>query len=425
MNSLGDARTPRRAVMAATIGNGLEFYDFITFAFFAIQIGKTFFPSTDPFTSLMGSLATFGAGFLSRPLGAWIIGGWADRHGRKPAMLFSMTLMGCAIAVMALTPGYESIGMAAPIIVVLARLAQGFALGGEVGSATSYMMEAVPDHRRGASIAWQGGSQQIAGTIGALVGMVLSFMLADQQLTDYGWRIALLLGTMIVPFAILIRKTLPETVHAPEPVDEGIHLPGRYRRIVVLGMIMIGGGTIATYIFQYMATYGQNTLGLSPEVSLAAEFANNGVGLFAILLGGWLSDRIGRKPVMVWPNAAFILLIVPCYLWLTTQRDAVSFIGANVILSAVSSVPYGAVYAAISEGIPKAFRARSFALIYSLPVTILGGTTQLTITWILKVTGAPMSVAWYLAAVSTVSLVAMILMRESAPAKLAGVAGRM
>jgi len=218
--------------------------------------------------------------------------------------------------------------------------------------------------------------------------------------------------------ALWIRNSLPETVHHKDTAvvaHDGIR---SYMRPIVCGLLIIGSGTIATYIFNYMATFGQNTLHLSATLSLGGEFANNAIAFFAVLIGGAISDRKGRKHVMLLPQTAFCLLIVPCFLWLTTERDAVSFIGANLILSSLSGFMYGAVYAAISESIPKAVRARVFALVYALPVTFLGGSTQMVITWILEVTGSPMAIAWYLTGVSLIGLAAMIALRESAPVKL-------
>jgi MFS transporter, MHS family, citrate/tricarballylate:H+ symporter len=407
----------RRAIAGATIGNGLEFYDFITYAFFAIQIGNTFFPSANPFLSLMASLATFGAGFVTRPLGAYVLGGYADRRGRKPAMLISMVLMGIGILLLVVTPGYREIGLAAPIIAVAARLIQGFALGGEIGSATSYLIESATIHRRGFTVSWQGASQSIAATIGALVGLGLSLILTEAQLADYGWRIALALGTAIIPFALWIRHSLPETLHAGRQEDNVADGAGiaSYARVVALGAVLIGAGTTATYIFQYMATFGQNTLKLSPAVSLGASFGINLISVLGILAGGWLSDRYGRKRVMLVPQLLFILAIMPCFLWLTEARTAVSFIGATMILAALNTPQFGAVYAAINESLPRSVRARAFALVYSIPVAALGGTTQLVITWLLEVTGEPVALGWYLTLVAVIALVAMLLMRESAP----------
>jgi MFS family permease len=410
-------RQRRHAVAAATMGNGLEFYDFLTYAFFAIQIGHAFFPSVSPFLSLMGSLAAFGAGFVTRPLGAYVLGGYADRHGRKPAMLISMTMMGVGILLLVLTPGYAMIGYAAPIIAVCARLIQGFALGGEVGSATIYMMESCVASRRGWTMSWQGASQNVAATVGSLVGLLLSLVMSEAELSSYGWRIALGLGVTIVPVALWIRSSLPDTHEVPDSAPVANSGFRSYLRPVVCGFLIIASGTIGTYIFNYMATYGQNTLRLSASISLGAEFGINLIQVVAVMLGGWLSDLHGRKSVMVWPQVVFCALIVPSFLWLTTEGTGFSFILANVVLAAISSVMYGSVYAAISESLPKEVRARVFALVYSLPVALFGGTTQLVVTWLLEVTGKPMAIAWYLTAVSLVGLAAMLAIRESAPVR--------
>ena len=407
----------RKAITAASVGNALEFYDFVTFAFFAIQIGRTFFPGGSTYLSLMGALATFGAGFITRPLGAYVLGGYADRVGRKPAMLFSMTLMGVAIAVLALTPGYATIGIAAPIIAIGARLAQGFALGGEVGSATSYMMEAATPANRGFMISWQGATQNIAGSIGALVGIALATFLLPAQIDQYGWRIALLLGVIIVPFGLMVRRSLPETLHHDDPVERDPNAYLAYRKVIALGFLIIAQGTITAYIFKYMATYGQAELHLSTTVSMIAQFGNEFAGLLVILVGGFYCDRIGRRPVMIWPQLLFTLTIIPCFLWLTTARTGTSFLLSNILLSLLSNAQYGAAYTAILESIPRRLRARVFALVYSVPVAVFGGTTQLVITWLLHVTGSSMSIAWYLFAISLIGCLALWAMPETAPIK--------
>lgn len=409
----------RRAIFAATLGNGLEFYDFITFAFFAIQIGNTFFPSGNAYLSLMGSLATFGAGFITRPIGAHVLGGYADRKGRKPAMLLSMTLMGAGICLLSLSPGYAKIGFAAPVIAVIARLLQGFALGGEVGSATTYMVEAAPDAQRGRASSWQGVSQNVAATLGSAVGLGLSFFLTTAELDSWGWRVALLVGASVVPMALYIRSSLPET-HIPAPAEQAQrHRFADYRRIALLGAAILGSGTIIQYIFNYMATFGQHELSLSTSVSFAAETAINAIGAITIFAGGVLSDRFGRVRVMLVPQCILAILIIPCFLWLTTARDATSFIGANVLLSGSANLAFGPLLAAISEGLPRMVRARVVALVYAIPIATLGGTTQLFVTWLLHVTGSPMALAWYLTAVSLVGALAMAAMPETAPVRKA------
>jgi MFS family permease len=330
-------------------------------------------------------------------------------------MLISMVMMGLGILLLVLTPGYAAIGVAAPIVAVIARLIQGFALGGEVGSATTYMLEAVPAQRRGLATSFQAVSQAIAVTLGSAMGLLLSLLLDGEALTAYGWRIALLLGALIVPFALAIRRSLPETLDRAEPAAVASEAAGSTARTVALGLVLIGSGTIATYIFTYMATFGQNTLKLPTSAAMAGQFGNSAIQVVAMLVGGWLSDRFGRRPMMIWPTLAFLVLVIPCFQWIVTSHSTAAFLVSNVLLAFCCFMSNGPAYTAINEGLPRNVRARGFALVYSLPVTILGGTTQLVVTWLLRITGEPMAIAWYLGGVSLVGLAAMILMRETAP----------
>jgi MFS family permease len=410
-----DVRLSRRAIVAASVGNGLEFYDFVAFAFFAIQIGETFFPHVDRFTSLTGSLATFAAGFIARPVGALVLGTFGDKVGRKPAMLLSFTLMGVGIAVMALTPSYAQIGVAAPIIVILARLMQGFALGGDIGAATTYMVEAAPVERRGRAVSWQGVSQSIGASLAALVGASLSLFMSDAELSAWGWRIALMLGALIVPFGLIVRNGLPETMEVQETEAPTERDWMRYRKPVALAFVLMACSAVSSYILNYMATYGQGELGLSAQVSLLAEFGSNFIGAGAIFLGGVMSDRHGRRPWIVWPLWAGALVMVPSFWWMTIARDATSFLLANLIIAVPLHLGAAALYCAIVENVPKAVRVRAFALTYSFSVAIFGGTTQLFVTWLLKITGAPMSIAWYCAAIQVVGALVAMAMPETAP----------
>jgi MFS family permease len=411
------ASARRKAVFAATAGCALEFYDFITFAFFAIQIGDSFFPSHDRYVSLMGSLATFGAGFLSRPVGAHVLGGYADKIGRRPVMMLSMVLMGAAIAALALTPPYAVIGIAAPIIAILARLLQGFALGGEIGCSTVYVVEAGTAGQRGFNTSLLPATQYVASTFGALVGLALSALLSGPQLTLFGWRIALLIGAGAVPFALAVLRTLPETKDEPEP-EAAAAAPGpTARQAMVLGVVIMGAQTIANYVFNYTATFGQTELHMSAPAAMAGQLAANGIGIVTSLIGGWLCDRYGRRPLLLWPQLAFALLVLPCFSWLLAARTVVVLICVNMLLNGVANLMNGATYAAIAESLPRATRGRAFSLVYALPVTVLGGTTQLFVTWLLKATGAPISLAWYLTAVQLVGLAAVAALPESAPGR--------
>lgn len=412
-----DRRQARKAVIAATLGCGLEFYDFLTFAFFAIQIGETFFPGDDKYLSLMGSLGVFFAGFLGRPIGAWVLGGYGDRVGRKTAMLLSMTMMGIAVAVLALTPSYAQIGIAAPIIAVCARFVQGLALGGEIGSATVYMVESAGVERRGRHASYQGICQGIALTLGALVGLTLSSLLDAEQLTGFGWRIALLLGVSIVPIAVWMRRSLPETHGLPEPEFDPASIGPSLRQIIWLGAALMMVGTITGYISSYMATFGQTQLNLTTQQSMAGQLFGNLMIVVASWAGGIACDRWGRKPLIIIPQVVLTVCILPMIWWVNATHAIVAFIAINLLLGIFNNISGPAVYAAVAESLPPETRTRGFALIYSVPVALFGGSTQLFITWLMKVTGTPLAMGAYLTLISFIGVIVALLLPESAPVK--------
>jgi len=418
----------RRHIAAVTLGNALEFYDFLTFSFFAIQIGHAFFPSNSAYGSLMGSLATFGAGFATRPLGAIVIGRYADRVGRKPAMLLSFVLIGVSIFGMALIPPYAAIGLAAPVLAVIARMLQGFSLGGEIGSNTAFLLEAAPPHARGLIVSWQGASQMIAILVGSLVGVLLSILLPANLLDAYGWRIAFALGGLAVPFGLWLRTSLPETLHAAEaggPADAGLPpraLARRYARVMVLGIVVLGMGTIGSYIQMYAVTYAQDTLHLSERAGFLAETANALTAIFAMLLGGWLSDRLGRWTLNAGANFLFLISIYPLFVWVVQAGSAPVLITAMAVMGIVSNLAFPSVCAALGESLPKAIRCSGFGTVYSLAIAVCGGTTQFVVTWLIHVTGNAMAPAFYLVAAGGIGQIALMLIPESAPRHVGRVA---
>ena len=397
------------------MGNGLEFYDFVTYAFFASQIGRTFFPSTTPGLSLLSSLATFGVGFLTRPLGAIVIGRFGDRVGRKPAMMLSLCLIGVAVTGLSLTPSYASIGALAPVLVIVFRLLQGFALGGEVGPSTAFLLEAAPPSRRGLYVSLQATSADTAALLAGLVGMVLATTLDATQLDAWGWRVAQLLGVGIIPFAFVLRRTLHETLSAPTAADPGdVRGPG-YARVFLLGLMMLSAATTNNYVLEYMTTYASNTLGMSAAVSFGATAAIGASGLVCDTLGGWLSDRFGRKPVMIIPWLVLIVAIYPSFWVLEHLRTRTALWTVSAVLNGTQTLSSATIIVAITESLPRTVRSGGIAIIYALAIAVFGGSTQFLVAWIIHATGNPLAPAWYMLGAVTVGLIAMVRLPETRP----------
>jgi MFS family permease len=417
-----------RHIAAATLGNALEFYDFLTYSFFAIQIGHAFFPGRSGYASLMLSLAMFGAGFAARPVGAFVIGNYADRVGRRPAMLLSFLMIGISIVAMALIPPYSAIGIAAPVLAILARLVQGFSLGGEIGSNTAFLLEAAAPENRGLSVSWQGASQCAALFVASLVGIALSTFMPPALLDAWGWRIAFLLGAVTVPFGLWLRSHLPETLHAaemPSPVlvsgtasSSRLDLAARHWRIMALGLVVLGMATIGNYICIYAVTYAQDSLHLSARSGFIAESANTLIGIPAILLGGWLSDRYGRRPVNLISNFGLLILGWPLFAWMVAERSDFALFAGMTILGIFVNFSFGSFLATLAESLPKTVRVTGMATVYSLAIAALGGSTQFIVTGLIHVTGSAMAPAWYLTGSALIGQIALMLVPETAPVRL-------
>jgi MFS family permease len=411
------SRLTRKQIAAVAAGNALEFYDFVTYSFFAVQIGRSLFPG-DASESLILSLATFGVGFVSRPLGGLIIGRMADRRGRKPAMILSFTLMGIGIVGLALTPSYRVAGIAASVLAVLFRLLQGFALGGEVGPNAAYLMEAAPPHRRGFYLSIHLATADAAVLVAGAVGLALSTVLSAPMLDAWGWRIAFLIGAGIVPFGLAIRRTLEETLPAEARLPAP---PGSLRPLLITagaGMLILGAGTISNYTLAYLTTYAQDTLHMAVSSAFGATVVLGLVSALSDLATGWLSDRFGPKRVLVGPWLALILLAVPTFYFLDATRTAGALFGATAILTLFHIFGSSAAILLFIQALPARVRAGSLSLVYALAIAIFGGSTQIMEKLLIRWTGSPVAPGWYMVAAVAAGLIGALLIREpERPAK--------
>ena len=407
----------RSQLAAVVAGNALEFYDFLIFGFFAVQIGTVFFPVKDSTGSLLLTLATFGVGFLTRPLGGALIGRLGDRIGRKPAMLLSFGLMGLSIVGLALTPSYAAIGVAAPVLVVIFRLIQGFALGGEVGPSTAFLMEAAPVEKRGLYVSLQFATQQAATLCAGIVGVVLASLLTPQDLSAWGWRVAMLLGAGVVPLALAIRRHLPETLEQqgnarlPRPTLAQVGL-------ACLTLLVLASATISTYALIGINLFATQTLRMTPAQAFGAVVIGGSMGVIFNPIGGWLSDRMGRKPVMMSAYGLLCAVGLPCFFAMAQSRTPGVLYAAVALMAALLALGTPAIMAQIGESLPIQLRSGGIGFIYAFAIAIFGGTTSFVVTWLTASTGSPLAPGWYMCAALAVGVLSMLSMRETAPVKV-------
>jgi MFS family permease len=412
-----DRKSKIWSVIRVSSGNFLEMYDFMVFGYYAAAIGNAFFPSGNPFLSLMLSLMTFGAGFLMRPLGAIVLGAYTDLHGRRAGLILTLGLMSVGIISITCVPGYATIGLIAPLLVLVGRLLQGFSAGMELGGVSVYLSEIATPGHKGSYVSWQSASQQVAVMFAALVGVVLSSILPPQKMMLWGWRVPLLLGCAIIPFLFRLRRSLQETdefvARKHKPNISGIlHSLTASWRIVIVGTMLVTMTTVSFYmITAYTPTFGSSVLHLASVDSLIVTLCVGASNLFWLPVMGALSDRIGRRPLLFLCTTLMLITAYPIMLWLVREPSFSRLLGVELWLSFIYGSYNGSMVVFLTEIMPVSVRTSGFALAYSLATAVFGGFTPAISTYLIHVTGNRAVPGLWLSFAAACSLVAALLAR--------------
>ncbi len=396
-------------VVATSAGNALEWFDIAIYGFFAIYIGKHFFPTTNQTASLLLTFGTFGASYLIRPIGGIVLGAYADKRGRRAALMMSVGLMMVGTAMVALLPGYSSIGLAAPIGVFIARLIQGFSAGGEFGASTAMLIEHAP-HRRGFLASWQFATQGLALMLAATCGFALARLLSHDALDAWGWRVPFFFGLLIGPVGWYLRRFLEDApdftnaVHTETPVRDVFF---SQKRMVLVAAGALAMSTSVNYMLQYLPTFGIRELHLPTSTSFAAIILGGAILTIVTPIAGYLSDRIGRLTQMTIVGLLLLLTVYPAFSYTGNHLSTATLFCLVAWLALLKSIYFGALPALMSELFPAATRSTGMSVAYNLGVTVFGGFTPAIVTWMISVTADRNAPSLYLMATATISLAAL------------------
>ncbi|WP_322044558.1 MFS transporter [Paraburkholderia sp. J67] len=419
--STGNQPGPRerlKATIAASLVTGLEMFDFTVFSFFAVMIGDQFFPASDPMTSLLWAVGTFGVGFFMRPVGAMVIGAYADRVGRRAALARTCWMMALGTGALGLCPSFASIGVLAPLIVVCARSLQGFAVGGDIGVAATFVLEAGPESRRASRVSWQLVGQGSAALLGASLGLLITRTLSPDALASWGWRIPFLLGLLIAPLGLYVRLRLRDapipgrdTRQARMPLAE---LCREHGATILLAVLMIMGQTVPAYtIVYFMPSYATRVMHMPAIVGFMASALSALLLVVIPPLAGRIIDRLRRrKPWAMCASGCTALLVYPVFMMITHASSVLPILCGVALISTSVACSACANTVLVLEALPARVRASGMAVAHASSVALFGGTAQFIVTALIKWTGNPLSAAWYVAPACGVSFCAVMLFRE-------------
>ena len=402
----------RRAIFACLAGNLFELYDFGIFGYFAIQIGQAIFPSHDPLVSVLASFATYGTGFLTRPIGAMVLGSYGDRRGRKAALSLTITLMALATGLTGLVPSYQAAGIWSPILLVLFRLLQGFSTGGEWGGATTFLVEYAPTGRRGLFGSLQQVSTSVAQMLAIASALALNSAMTAPTLASWGWRLPFLLGFVLAPLGYYLRARVAETpaFERAEAVSGIVDAPlklvaKKYRRELAVCFGITTIWTVASYVFTtFMATYATQSLHLPASTALRAVVLAALANLFVVPISGWLSDRVGRVPILIAASLGFLVLSIPFFMFMATTKTFGSVAAVSVVAGGLYGLLNGAAPAMLCELFPTNVRYTALSVGYNSGVMIFGGFAPFISTLLVKMTGSPVGPGFYPTVCAAISL---------------------
>ena len=381
------------AILRSTSGNFLEQFDFFLFGFYANAISKAFFPSDNETTALLLTFTTFWLGALMRPVGAIVLGAYIDRIGRRLGLIVTLAIMAMGTVLIAICPTYASIGIAAPIIVLIGRLLQGFSAGVELGGVSVYLFEISTPGNKGFYTSFQSASQQVAIFVAAIIGFALSESMPADSIAAWGWRIPFFIGCIIVPFIFVLRRTLEETpaflaMKKHPTASEVFSSAAANWRIILLGMLMVAMTTVTFYfVTVYTPTFGKSVLKLTTRESLTVTLIVAVTNFIWLPIGGALSDRIGRKPVLLAIAALSLVSAYPMLLWLVDNPTFGKMLIVELLFSFYFGIYNGAMVAALTEIVPAHIRTTCFSLAFSLAAALFGTFTPLAATWLIDKTG--------------------------------------
>jgi len=410
----GTRRSVARLIIATSIGNALEFYDLVVYGYFAGTLSKLFFPAQDHTVSLLLTLGTFALSYLARPVGALVLGSYSDRHGRKASLTLSIGMMTLGTAMVALMPTYATIGLAAPVLIFVSRLLQGFSAGGEFGSSTAFLVEHAPE-RSGFMSSWQFSSQGASTLLASLFGAVLTGTLTPAQIEGWGWRIPFLFGMLIGPIGLYIRRRIdetPEFEHAEKvasPVRE-LLATQKERLLVSIGSLVLT--TTANYMLLYMPTYAARQLGLSPSSGFIATLAAGFIMMVLVPIVGHLSDKYGRTRIMLVTGVIFFLTVYPAFMFMNAHPSLPTLLAAVIWVALLKATYFAPIPALMSELFPTATRTTGMAFGYNIGTTIFGGFTPLAVASLIAVTHNNLAPGLYLMIAAVVSLFTLVWARR-------------